>query len=328
MMLTKTKIAYTVCSANHLAYAKTMADSLLSVAPEYTVIIGLVDRINGRFSVAEFLPHEVMEVEQIAVPEFDNMSRQYTLIELNCAMKPFLAQYIFASKKPDILLYIDADIFFYHSISIIEEVLEQLPIIITPHFFTPINDEALPMERDVLRSGIYNAGFIALKNNAITHSFLQWWAERLKNQCYYNFAEGMAVDQNWLNLVPLFFDKVAVLQHKGYNVAYWNLHERKLSIRNNTVWVNDTEPLIFLHISGYKFETPEILSKHQTRFQLGNLPVLKNLLADYRQLVYQNGYSQFIQMPCYFAKPVKKSTGIMAFVNKILLPLRIKITNA
>lgn len=44
MMHSPPKIAYTICSANHLAYAKTMADSLLQVAPEYMVMIGLADR--------------------------------------------------------------------------------------------------------------------------------------------------------------------------------------------------------------------------------------------------------------------------------------------
>lgn len=327
MMHSPPKIAYTICSANHLAYAKTMADSLLQVAPEYMVMIGLADRINNRFSVDEFLPHQLIEVEQLAIPAFESMSRQYTLIELNCAMKPFLAQYILDREQPDILLYIDADIFFYQSIAPIEAVLTQNAIAITPHFFTPINDGALPMERDVLRSGIYNAGFIAMKNNAITQSFLQWWAERLTNQCYYNFAEGMAVDQNWLNLVPLFFENVAIVQHKGCNVAYWNLHERNLTVRNHAVWVNETELLIFLHISGYKFETPHILSKHQTRFQLSELPVLQNLLENYRALVNKNGYARYCQMPCFFARPIKKSTGIMAFINRVLQPLGIKITN-
>lgn len=319
------KIAYTVCSANHLAYAKTMADSLLQIAPEYRVVIGLADRINQRFSTNVFLPYELIEVEQLAIPAFESMSKQYSLIELNCALKPFFAQYILGKEQPDILLYIDTDIFFYHSIAAIEDILAHQSIALTPHYFTPINDDALPMERDVLRSGIYNAGFIGMKNNDITHAFLQWWADRLTNQCFYNFAEGMAVDQNWLNLVPLFFKQVAIIQQKGCNVAYWNLHERNLTIRHQTVYVNEDEPLIFLHVSGYKFETPEVLSRHQNRYQLNNLPILSKLLTEYRSKVYQNGYAQFISMTCYFARPTKKSIGIMALINKFLKPLQVKI---
>ena len=322
------KMAFTVCSANHLAYAKTMADSLIQHAPDYNVIIGLADKNNQRFKQEDFLPHRIVEVESLAIPNFDAMSIQYNLIELNCALKPFIAQYIFNTEYPDILLYIDADIYFYQSPSEAEQILNENAIAITPHFFTPINDGALPMERDVLRSGIYNAGFIAMKQHSITDNFLQWWAERLTNQCFYNFAEGMAVDQNWLNLVPLFFEKIAIISHKGYNVAYWNLHERSLALNNNQVWVNNQEPLVFLHISGYKFETPQILSRHQTRFNLLQLPVLNKLLEAYRNKVYENGYAQYIHLQCAYAKAEKKSTGLMAFTNKILKPLGIKITNA
>lgn len=85
------KILYTVCSANHLAHCKTMADSFMQHNTGYKVIIGLVDKVNGRFDVAEFLPYLLVEVDMIEVPYFEAMAAQYTIIELNCAMKPFMA---------------------------------------------------------------------------------------------------------------------------------------------------------------------------------------------------------------------------------------------
>jgi len=105
------------------------------------------------------------------------------------------------------------------------------------------------------------------------------------------------------------------------------LHERTLSKRNNKIFINETEPLLFLHISGYKFDKPEELSRHQTRFQLSELTVLKELLTEYKTVVYKNGYEKFINMSCYFSKPKKKSTGLMATVNKLLKPLKVKITD-
>ncbi|MFX8895502.1 hypothetical protein ABTM96_20420, partial [Acinetobacter baumannii] len=75
-----------------------------------------------------------------------------------------------------------------------------------------------------------------MKKSSETFQFLNWWSDRLIDQCYYNFAEGMGVDQAWLNIVPLFFKEVCVANHKGLNVAYWNLHERKLSIHNEMVF--------------------------------------------------------------------------------------------
>lgn len=255
------------------------------------------------------------------------MSGQYTIIELNCAIKPFMAQYLFKNYSPDILLYLDTDIFIYHSLESIEAALTENDIVLTPHFTHPMNDDKEPRERDMLRSGLYNAGFIGMKKSKTVDNILQWWSDRLIDQCYYNFAEGMGVDQYWLNLVPLFFDRVQIFNHKGANVAYWNLHERILNKKDNAIFVNDTEPLLFLHISGYKFDKPEELSRHQTRFQLSELPVLKELLIEYKTIVYKNGYEKFINMSCYFSKPKKKSTGLMATVNKALKPLKVKITD-
>ncbi len=323
------KILYTVCSANHLAHCKTMAGSFVQFNPDYRVIIGLVDKINGRFDTGDFLPYELIEVDKMGIAGFDQMAARYTVIELNCAMKVFVAQYIFEKEQPDILLYLDSDMWVRCSFSAIEEQLQLHDLLLTPHFTTPLPDNShLPLERDLLRSGVYNAGFMALKKSGTVNNFLEWWAGHMRTECHYNFAEGMGVDQVWLNLVPSLYPKTGILLHKGANVAYWNLHERTLSFNNTQVMVNNTEPLLFLHISGYRFDEPWILSRHQTRFELSELPVLNELLGEYRTTVLQNGYEKYAVLPCLFSKHVKKSTGLMKTINKWLKPFGIKISNA
>lgn len=319
------KIAYTVCSANHLAYAKAMADSFIKHNEDYKVFICLTDRVNQRFSTNQFLPHTIVEVENIGIEDFKKMNEQYSIIEFNCAVKPFMAKYILQQCDTDYLIYIDSDIYFYQSIKEVEIALEINPLLLTPHIFTPYNDDADPKERDTLRSGIYNAGFIAMRKSSTVTLFLEWWSNRLKDQCYYNFAEGMGVDQNWLNLVPLFFKETGILNSKGLNVAYWNLHERELTLINNQVYINHKEPLVFFHFSGYKFEKPELLSIHQNRINLAENALLKQILAQYKETVLRNGYDNFIKLKCHFAKHPKKKTGIMATLNKIISILGIKI---
>lgn len=320
------KVLYTVCSANHLAHCKTMLDSFVRFNPGYTIYIGLVDKIDGRFDKKIFKPYYLLEIGELGIEGFDEIVSRYNVIELNCSMKVYVAQFIFNKYEPDILLYMDSDIWVTGSLQPIEEALEKKDILLTPHFTTPFPDrDRLPHERDLLRSGLYNAGFLAFKKSETTALFLQWWERHMRKECYYNFAEGMGVDQNWLNLIPLYFEQVDLFNHKGANVAYWNLHERVLSESDGTVWVNGTEPLLFLHISGYNINTPEVLSKHQNRFILSDLPVLRSLLIEYIRVVKESGFDTFSVMPCLYVKTAKKPTGVMALVNKMLKPIGIRI---
>ncbi|BDQ11537.1 hypothetical protein [Sediminibacterium sp. TEGAF015] len=320
------KIVYTVCSANHLAHCKTMADSFIAQHPEYSLYIVLVDRVDGRFDLNSFKPYNIIEISELSIPDFVEFTQRYTVIELNCAVKSFAAQYLFREFAPDMLLYIDSDTFIYNNLSIVESYLIQNNIVITPHYTSPLpNDHLLPRERDILRSGLYNAGFIGFSNSAETHRFLAWWSGHMQTECHYNFEEGMGVDQNWLNWVPLFFEGVYLANDPGLNVAYWNLHERKLTEKDGRYWINDEYPLLFLHISGYDFAKPEQLSRHQNRHMLSTLPVLQLLLHHYTEIVKANGWDFYRALPCAYAKPVQKSMGIMKTINQLLAPLNIKI---
>ncbi len=322
------KIVYTVCSANHLAYAKTMADSFVQYNQGYSVFICLIDKIKGRFEAEFFSPHTIIEVKDIGIHDFTGMSEKYTIIELNCAVKPFMASYLFQKHNPEILFYFDSDVCFYHSIAPIEALLSEHSLLLTPHILTPYSDDANPKERDLLRSGIYNAGFLALRNSVTANNFLNWWANRLRTQCYYNFAEGMGVDQNWLNLVTLFFKGTGIVQHMGANVAYWNLHERNLTRKEGKWVINATWPLIFFHISGYKFNAPEVLSLHQDRIKLADFPAVKELLKEYREKVEACGHTKFSKLQCYYAKPPKKASTIARVINYALAFLGLKVVKA
>lgn len=320
------KIIYTICSANHLSYAKTMIDSFLTFNQEYKAIIGLADKINNRFETEYFNKATIIEVHELCIEGFQEMSTNYSILELNCALKPFFAKYIFNKYSPDYLLYIDSDICFFNSLQSIEDKLNEYDILLTPHFFQPLPfDELLPFERSILISGVYNAGFIAMKSSINVTNFLDWWCQHLKVECYYNFADGMGVDQLWLNNVPLFFNKVGILQNIGLNVAYWNLHERSITLRNNSYLVNDSMPLIFYHASGFNIKSPSNISKHQTRFNLNDLPILKQLLFNYCLLVNQNKYDFFSNIECFYSKKRKKKFGLMRLVNSILSLISLKI---
>jgi hypothetical protein len=101
-------------------------------------------------------------------------------------------------------------------------------ILLTPHILSPIRDDKKPMERDFLRSGVFNLGFVGVSNRPPAREFLDWWEARCLKEGFNELRAGLFVDQKWVNFAPCFFSGVEIIRDPGCNVAYWNLHERKL----------------------------------------------------------------------------------------------------
>jgi len=293
-------IVFTICSNNYLAQAIALGQSLLQYNLDYKYIIGLVDKKNTEIDY-ELIPYQVLEVESIGIDGFEEMIKRYDITELNTAVKPFYFKYFFSSiKKGDTVIYLDPDILVYSPFSVLEEALILNEIAITPHFTTPIIDDKKQREEDFLNAGIYNLGFIAVRNTTIGNAMVNWWADRLEHRSYIDFAKGLFTDQIWINFVPLYFQKVHILLHKGYNMAYWNLHERNLFLKENSYTVNHIEPLVFYHFSGFNPMKETVLSKYQNRFTFENRLDIIPLFADYSSKLFENRYKELIDYKCFY----------------------------
>jgi len=236
--------------------------------------------------------------------------------ELNTAVKPFAFDYFFNHyPESSTAIYFDPDILVYDQLIELEESFAENDIILTPHITKPIEDIFSPQETDFLNTGLYNLGFIALKKTQNSFNFLSWWMNRLKDHCRIDFLNGLFVDQLWINLVPLFFKKVEILRHPGYNMAYWNLHERKLSFLNDKYTVNESYPLIFFHFSGYKIDKPYALSIYQNRFNFISRPDLTELFIKYSKLISNNLHEEFSKIPCHYYSIEKKNNPTLEKKN-------------
>ncbi|WP_121357501.1 glycosyltransferase family protein [Flavisolibacter nicotianae] len=307
------KIAFTVCSANYLAYAKSLADTVIQHNPGYSFVIALADTFTG-LDTAFFAPHTIIPVTDMNIDALEEMNQRYTIFELSCALKPFVAGYLFQTFRDcELLFYFDSDILVYHTLHEAEEALQSDSILLTPHLSQALpSAESLPTERDLLRAGVFNAGFFGLKNDAVTGSFLHWWKERLQYHCYNNIGEGLFVDQLWLNLVPLYFQKTCVFFHPGYNLAYWNFSERTLASSGNVYRVNGDYPLVFFHFSGYDPQLPDAVTRHRTDLALSSLPQYASLFKLFGKAVARNDEKGFSSLPVTMgleAKLANQKTG-------------------
>ncbi len=282
-------LTYTVCSANYLGQAKALYFSMLTKNPKTNLVLGLVDELSENEKIAFNLPFEVIELSKIPKSDIVELSQKYTMHELTCACKPIVGNYLISrNKEITELRYFDTDMLVFNDLGIISDELSDHSILITPHFWTPIIDKKHQQERDFLNSGLYNAGFFALNIDDNSKKMMQWWEQKTRNEGYLRYDLGLGSDQLWFNFIPLFFEKVKISRNLGLNVGYWNLHEREVSFSENLFKINQITPLYFYHYSGFSLQTPNIISKHQDRFNFENYSALKLLFEIYQTSILEN----------------------------------------
>ena len=283
----------TIVSKNYLAYARTFARSVRQHHPLARIFVLLVDRIDGCFDPAQE-PFEVVLVEDLTkIPDPPHLFFKYDVMELNTAVKPHLLSYLFEQHGFKKVIYFDPDILVLNPLDHLVSLLDEHMMLLTPHITEPYRDYMHPTEVEINQSGIFNLGFIGLSNRPGLREFLVWWQERLYEFCASDVARGLFTDQRWVNFAPVMFAGVHILKDPGYNIAYWNLNSRAQHLRRRgNRWSHKDEPVVFFHFSGFEPKNIEGISKHQNRFQLANLPHLRPLFEEYRDLLLQNGHQE------------------------------------
>ncbi|WP_159085985.1 glycosyltransferase [Flavobacterium faecale] len=303
------KLAFTICSNNYLAQAKILGDSLLKHNPDYKMIIGLCDKKSDDIDYDFFEHIEIVAVEEINIPNFDEIIKKYDIVELNTSIKPSFFKY-FIGKYKDLesIVYLDPDIQVFNKLDRLNTYLVANDILLTPHILKPISvDDMMPSESLFLNYGIYNLGFLALNphcDNVLR--FLNWWEQRTLTIGYDRVCDGLFVDQLWINFVPLFFDKVKILSDLGLNAAPWNLHERPMKLSSNSNFLMEDKTNLYLyHFSSYNYKLPQQFSKYYNRFKnIEEEDWLLNLYGQYHEKLLQNQVEVFSIVKCYYQKEV------------------------
>ncbi len=296
-------LAFTICSNNYLAQAKILGDSLIEKNPGYTFYIFLVDKKYSKIDYDFFSPHTVIEVEDLYGNEFLALWQKYDIVELNTAVKASVFKYLFSKfENLSCLFYFDPDIMIFEKLECLEIELATSDIILTPHILTPIPiDKFMPGENTFLNFGIYNLGFLGVKRTINVFSFLDWWEERLLKFGFNDPGSGFYVDQLWINLVPILFRNVKILNKYGYNVGPWNLHERCYIIKENESYkMPDSSNLVFYHFSSYSYKTPLVISKYYNRHKFKDVPGLKALYTHYHNLLIENKIQYYSSLKCFY----------------------------
>ncbi len=139
-------IAFTICSINYLAQARTLRNSLIATNPDVRFFVGLVDKLDGvTFDHLHAPDFPLIEIHKIGIDGFDEMCSRYNITELNTAVKPFYFTY-FWKQYPEArnVIYFDPDIIVFQPLTALIERLDQKEAVLTPHLLSPIEDRKTP----------------------------------------------------------------------------------------------------------------------------------------------------------------------------------------
>lgn len=270
----------TISTTSHLFKAFALADSIAAYGYDLHVLV--VDETFKDAVPGNVILHDLQELT-------DEMSRkliakyQGNKDKLRWAMKPcFLNKLLLSETK---VIYVDNDVLFYNDPGFLFDLLDTDKVLLTPHFYHSDPSKEQNWLEANFRVGLYNAGFIGVNQHA--YAMLQWWA----GCCLYNikksFWRGLFDDQKYLDLVPVIFDEVKIVKHKGCNLAGWNYAAYSIietaEIANNLVFVHFADltmkafsepgcafnPIYNQYISAlkrykpaYRFEKPSIKAYH------------------------------------------------------------------
>lgn len=300
--MTEGRAICTIIAKNYVAFARTLAQSFLSFHPGYRCYVLVVDDFEGYINPADEC-FELVKLTDLNIPNPLGFCFKYNVKELCTAAKAHLLDYLIREKSVNELLYLDPDILVTGPLDGIYEKLGTYDIVLTPHLDTDYpDDDLLPDDGYILRAGQFNLGFIGVNSSENAKSFLNWWKPKLYKKCVIDVLNGYFVDQKFIDFAPIFFDNLFVEKDVGYNVAYWNLHSRRISGENGT-WMCNGGPLYFFHFSGYTPESAAVSShipSSLSRYHLSNRRDLRKLFAEYKDLLIKNGYKQASAWPYTF----------------------------
>lgn len=285
-------VFFTICSLNYLALARTLFRSLRRHYPDAPTFLALADDPHAcTDSSAE--PFTLIRLADLDIAELGEMVRRYGVIEFNTAIKPFVFRYLLEHADADSVVYLDPDIYVNSAMPELESALAgSCDVVLTPHLLEPA-EHAEISDIKMLQFGIFNLGFLGLRNSPEAHRLVDWWGRRTVHDCRALPDQGLYLDQKWADLFPAFVSATHILRHPGYNVAYWNLNQREVVLEDGQ-WLVNGHPLRFVHFAGQKIDDPTVFSRHSSEFDLTNIGDLAQLHDTYRRECLDNGHLHYV----------------------------------
>ena len=242
---------------NYIPYGLCLLDSLNKWASNFTLHIICMDTYTHEYlknSNKSNIKIYLIEDLENEINGLKTAKKNRNKVEYFFTCSPAVCKYVLL-KNSDIssITYLDSDLYFFSSPSLIFDEIADHSIAIIEHRFHWITKRQI-------KYGKFNVGWVTFKNDNEGNKCLDQWLRDCINWCYQKVDEERYGDQKYLDKWPSMYKNLKIVQNIGANVAIWNIKNYKLKLKKNLVYINDS-PLIFYHfanifqISSYKYNT-------------------------------------------------------------------------
>lgn len=244
---------FTSAAFNYIPKVRMLFSSLREFHPEWRLYLALADEPHPEVSLVDEPFDGVLPIDALGIPQWRGWAFCHSIVELATAIKPFALRKLLAEPSTAKVIYLDPDTVAFSRLDDILAALDEANLVLTPHLTSPERSLAAVMDNEIsaLKHGIYNLGFLGVAATDVGKEFAAWWAERLYHFCRADIPNGLFTDQRWIDLVPAFFQGVAIMRSSRHNVATWNVTTRRFATGDDGRYVVDDEPLGFYHFTGF-----------------------------------------------------------------------------
>jgi hypothetical protein len=312
-------IVCSIVAHNYIGSVVALMRSVQANCPDVKCNVLLIDDCDDSVNKVPDEGIDWMRTCELGITNYYQWAFKYRLVEYATALKARYLQTLFEISTDKDIVYLDPDIIVYNDLSPVLRSLQKHPIVLTPHLDMDYIDDAWPDFNLMANNGVYNLGFIALRRSDDTDRLLQWWHQKLTEHCILEPWNGYFVDQRFMDFAPAFFP-VEILKDVGCNVAYWNLHSRKLG-KKDDVWTVNNESLQFFHFSGFHLSRPDILNnykdigRHLRPLHSDVMPKVDSLLQDYVSRLESAHFQEWRALP-YSYSCFKDGTKVTDHVRR------------
>lgn len=208
----------TLFNSAYLSRGIAMLRSLHEHSPALKVAVVAMDDDTHAALKELSLPNvDLYSISSIETNRLKRVREERTLGEYCWTLTPFIMRYVQERyNKP--VIYLDADLFFFSDLSVIERESVGSNLVITEHRFTPKYNQADKVGRFCVQ-------YVYVANNDIGRSALERWSAQCLEWCYDKIEPERFGDQKYLDEWPKLYTGCKVSDNLGVGLAPWNIQQ-------------------------------------------------------------------------------------------------------